>query len=150
NTSDCAAPSGICPLAIPHATRQWLTGINRTCPPEHLGKQLCDTFLLVGPLDAGVHTRGIVWFIPQVPTQNAIIVAALVQYSGHLVVQSVGVAGVVDAFSARALHPTRVVDPRPRRALSAQSGQRVPTGVEQDKQWFDTMPRRDADKLRET
>ena len=53
-------------------------------------------------------------------------------------------------FGAWALHPTRVVHPGPRRALPARSGERIPTRVEEDKQRFDAVARRDADKLRET
>jgi len=34
--------------------------------------------------------------------------------------------------------------------LTPQPGQRIPTGVEQHEKWFDSMARRDADKLRKT
>src|SRR6516165_7531328 len=32
NAADRAAEFGVRPLAVPHPTRQWLTGINRACP----------------------------------------------------------------------------------------------------------------------
>ena len=105
---------------------------------------------LVFPLDLAIFAGGIVGLIPQVPTQNAVIVAELGQHSRDIVVQTATVAGVVEVFSARALHPAGVVDPRFRRALRARSGERIPTRVEEDEEWFDAVARRDADKLRET
>jgi hypothetical protein len=42
------------------------------------------------------------------------------------------------------------MDPRPRRALPTRFGERIPTGVKEDKEWFDAVARRDGDKLRET
>src|SRR5262249_47039867 len=119
-------------------------------PPAHLGKQVCDTFLLVFPLDLAIHARGIVGFVPQIPTQYAIIVAELAQYPADIVVQNPPVPAVIEMFSARALHPTGVGHSRSRRALLTRFGERIPTRVEQDKQWFDAMARRDGDKPRKT
>ncbi len=88
DASDCTAAAGISPASSPDAARQRLDRIRRTRPLEHLGKQRCDKFLLVFPLHVAVHARGIVGFIPQVPTQNAIIVAELAQHARDVVVQN--------------------------------------------------------------
>jgi hypothetical protein len=37
----------------------------------------------------------------------------------------------------------------PRRALASRPGLRIPTGIEENEQWFDAMARRDVDELPE-
>ena len=77
--------------------------------------------------DLAIRARGIVGLIPQVPTQNAIIGAELVQHAGNIVAQSATVVEVIQVFSAWALHLTGVVDPRLRGPLASRFGERIPT-----------------------
>lgn len=112
-------------------------------------EELRDALELVFPFHLAIHARGIVGFIPQVPTQHAIVVAELAQHTRDVVVQRAGIAAVIEAFSTRTLHPPGVVHPSPWRPLPTRSGERVPAGVEQDKERFDVVSRRDGDELRE-
>ena len=94
--------------------------------------------------------RGIIRFVPQVPSQNAVVIAELAQHSGDVVLHDRGVAGIAEAFGTRALHPSGVVHARCRRSLGTGLGERVPAGVEQDEKRLDAVVRGDPHELSET
>src|SRR6202140_5974471 len=106
--------------------------------------------LLFFALHRAIHTRGIVGLIPQVPTQNAIIIAELTQHSRDIVVQNAAITAVTEVLSTRALHPPGVGHSRSWRTLRTRPRERIPAGVEQDKEWFDAVVCRDGDELRQT
>ena len=149
DAADCAAAPGIAPIPLPHTACQWLNRIDCPCPPEDLGEQACDPVQLVLALHLPVFACGVIGFIPQVPTQNAVVVAELAQHSSDVFVKRAGVAAVVNVFGPGALHPPGIVYAGSGRALPTQPGERVPAGIEQHKKRLDPMARRDADELRQ-
>ena len=141
-------------LGSPHAPCQtplvsgWV-GVDGARPPEHLRQQRGDEFHLVGAFDLAVDPRRVVRFIPHVPSQHAVVVAELGHHPDDVVVQHPSVPAVGEVVGAGTLHPARVVHSGPRRALTAESGVRIPAGIEQDEQRLDAVMRCDVDELGE-
>src|SRR5271170_3454331 len=103
--------------------------MHRTRPGKSFGKQLIHPLHLGGYILDLVPTP-VVWLIPDIPAQNAVVRGEGANNAGYIGLQLGLYSRIMQASLPGALHPARVMDSGDRRVLRTELGVVFPTGIE--------------------
>src|SRR5580700_4150799 len=112
--------------------------MHRTRPGKGFGKQLIHPLHLGGYV-LDLVSAPVVWLIPDIPAQNAVVLGESADNASYIRLQLGLYSRIMQAGLARALHPTGIVDSRNGRVLRTELGVGFPTGVEQHQQRSDMV-----------
>src|SRR5579884_1852167 len=111
------------------------------CPGKDLGQQGLDKRSFVVKLGFSIRTVvAIVWLVPQVPGENAVVLTKCANYPLHIHLQTRILRLVRQRLVSRTLYPSGIVYARNWRMLRTGLRIRVPARIKQHKNRPDMVP----------